>query len=500
MAKQLKFDDEARRALEAGVNKLADTVKVTLGPKGRNVVLDKKLAHRPSPRRRIHRQGDRARRPIQNIGAQLVKISRNQDQRRGGDGPPPPPCSPNTGQHGMRHVAAGQPDGPKKGIEKAVALPSSRSSRRPSTSRTKSRSQQSQQSLPQMLPSARFTCQRHERSARTAWSRRGVEHVRTPSSSSQRACIRKGYMSPYFVTDTERPRSRARDAYVLSSLRQISRAAMLPVLEAVMKTGRPLLIIAEDIEGEALATWSSTRSRHVQSVPSRLPASRSPQGMLQDMAVLAGARSSRGSRLKLENLTLDLLGGRRSASSSPRTTHTIVDGDGLPKTSVSHQQIKAEIGTPTATGIARSCRASCQASAAYAVIQGRAATEFELKEKITASRMQCRQLVQPSKRALSPAAESALIRVRLRSEGCRKPQRRRGHRARIVWILDAPCRMIADNAAWRAQSSRKSRLQRARWHERSHREMVDLVKAGIIDPPGDPALHCRTQRRSPALV
>jgi chaperonin GroEL len=259
MAKMLKFDDDARRALEAGVNKLADTVKVTLGPRGRNVVLDKKFG---APT--ITNDGVSIAKevelddPFENMGAQLVKEVATKTNDVAGDGTTTATVLAQAMVTvGMRNVAAGaNPMGLKRGIEKAVAaaVESIKSQAQPIDEKT---------DIANVATNSAADSSVGEVIA-NAMDKVGKDGVVTVEESNtfgteleftEGMQFDKGYLSPYFVTDAERQEVVLEDAFILLNSGKISTVqAMLPTLEAVMKTGRPLVIIAEDIEGEALAT------------------------------------------------------------------------------------------------------------------------------------------------------------------------------------------------------------------------------------------------------
>src|SRR5499427_6743585 len=259
MAKILKFDEEARRSLEAGVNKLADAVKVTLGPKGRNVVLDKKWGAPTitndgvSIAREIELDG-----PFENMGAQLVKEVATKTNDIAGDGTTTATVLAQAlVREGLRNVAAGaSPTGLKKGIEKAVAAAVE-------AIKDQSKEIDDRSEIAQVAAISAADASIGEVLA-DAIDKVGKDGVVTVEESNtfgmeleftEGMQFDKGYLSPYFVTDQERQESTLEDPYILFVNGKISSVQdMLPVLEKVMQSGKSLLIVAEDVEGEALAT------------------------------------------------------------------------------------------------------------------------------------------------------------------------------------------------------------------------------------------------------
>ena len=495
MAKQLKFDDEARRALEAGVNKLADTVKVTLGPKGRNVVLDKKFGAPTitndgvSIAKEIELDD-----PYENMGAQLVKEVATKTNDVAGDGTTTATVLAQAMvNHGMRNVAAGaNPMGLKKGIEKAVAAA------------VASIQSQAQEVEDKEQIAAVATISAADASVgeviANAIDKVGKDGVVTVEESNtfgteleftEGMQFDKGYMSPYFVTDAERQEAVLEDAYVLLNSGKISTVqAMLPVLEAVMKTGRPLLIIAEDIEGEALATLVVNKIRGTfNSVAVKAPGfGDRRKAMLQDMAVLSGGQViSEEVGLKLENLTLDLLGRAKRVIVTKDNT-TIVDGDGAADDVAGRiNQIKAEIeNTDSDWDREKLQERLAKLAGGVAVIKVGAATEVELKEK----KHRIEDAVSATRAAIEEGvvAGGGVALVRARAAVLAVVDSLTGDEAtgaKTVWeSLTAPCRLIADNAGMegavvvpQVEAATGSMGMNA-----ATGEMVDLVKAGIIDP------------------
>src|ERR1700723_3306878 len=314
MPKILKFDESARRGLEAGVNKLADTVKVTLGPKGRNVVIEKKFG---APT--ITNDGVSIARevelddPFENMGAQLVKEVATKTNDVAGDGTTTATVLAQALiKEGLRNVAAGaNPSGLKRGIEKAVKAAVE-------SIQKQSQSVDDKSQIAQVGKDGTVTVEESNTF--------GIELELTEGMQFD-----KGYLSPYFVTDPERQEAVLEDALILFTSNKISAVHdLVPVLEKVMQAGRPLLIIAEDVEGEALATLVVNKIRGTfTSVAVKAPGfGERRKAMLQDMAVLTGAQViSDEIGLKPESATIDLLGSARRVIVTKDDT-TIVDGAG----------------------------------------------------------------------------------------------------------------------------------------------------------------------------
>src|SRR5687767_8142319 len=390
MAKLLKFDEEARRALEAGVDKLANAVKVTLGPKGRNVVLDKKWG---APT--ISNDGVSIAKevelddPFENMGAQLVKEVATKTNDVAGDGTTTATVLAQAMVHlGMRNVAAGaNPMSLKKGIEKAVAAAVE-------SIQTQSKDVDEKTDIASVatISAADPSIGQVIADAIDKVGKDGVVTVEesntfgTELEFTEGMQFDKGYLSPYFVTDAERQEAVLEDAYILLHQGKISTVqALLPVLEAVMKTGKPLVIIGEDVEGEALATLVVNKIRGTfQSAAVKAPGfGDRRKAMLQDMAVLTGAQViSEDVGLKLDNTTLDLLGQAKRVIITKDNT-TIVDGAGTADDVKGRiNQIKTEIeNTDSDWDREKLQERLAKLAGGVCVIKVGAATEVELKEK-----------------------------------------------------------------------------------------------------------------------
>src|SRR5438552_7685505 len=335
MAKMLKFDDDARRALEAGVNKLANSVRVTLGPLGRNVVLDKKFGAPTitndgvSIAKEVELED-----PFENLGAQLVKEVATKTNDVAGDGTTTATVLAQAlVREGLRNVAAGaSPMSLKKGIDKAVAAAVE-------SIKALSKEVDDKSEIAQVASISAADTAIGEVIA-DAIDKVGKDGVVTVEESNtfgmeleftEGMQFDKGYLSPYFVTDPERQEAVLEDPLILIANQKISAVHdMLPVLEKVMQAGKPLLIIAEDVEGEALATLVVNKIRGTfSSVAVKAPGfGERRKAMLQDIATLTGGEVvSEEVGLKLENVTLDLLGRARKVVVDKDNT-TIIEGGG----------------------------------------------------------------------------------------------------------------------------------------------------------------------------
>ena len=495
MAKQLKFDEEARRALEAGVNKLADAVRVSLGPKGRNVVLDKKFGAPTitndgvSIAKEVELED-----PFENMGAQLVKEVATKTNDVAGDGTTTATVlAQSMVSHGLRNVTAGaNPMGLKRGIEKAVAA--AVDSIKDLAKKVEDKSEIASVATISAADSAIGGV------IADAIDKVGKDGVVTVEESNtfgieldftEGMLFDKGYLSPYFVTDAERQEAVLEDPYILLHGAKISTVqAILPTLEAVMKTGKALVIIAEDIEGEALATLVVNKIRGTfNSVAVKAPGfGDRRKAMLQDMAVLTGGQVvSEEVGLKLENVTLDLLGRAKRIIVTKDET-TIVDGAG-DRADVEGRinQIKTEIdNTDSDWDREKLQERLAKLAGGVAVIKVGAATEVELKEKkhriedaVSATRAAIEEGVVPGGGTALLRSRAAVRKVVDSLTGDEATG------ARTVWeSLEAPARNIADNAGLegalvvqRVESEKGSVGLNA-----ATGEYIDLVKAGIIDP------------------
>jgi len=390
MPKLIAFDEEARRALENGMNKLADAVRVTLGPKGRNVVLEKKWGAPTitndgvSIAKEIDLED-----PWEKVGAELVKEVAKKTDDVAGDGTTTATVLAWAMVHeGLRNVAAGaNPMSLKKGIEAAVeaAVDSLKSQAK----ETESKSQ-----IAQVAAISAADVEIGEMIAE-AIDKVGKDGVITVEESQtfgmemdlvEGMRFDKGYISPYFVTDPERMEAVLEDPCLLFVGSKISAVRdLLPVLEKVMQTGKALVIVAEDVEGEALATLVVNKIRGTfKSVAVKAPGfGERRKAMLQDMAILSGGQViTEEVGLKLENVGLEMLGKARKVVVTKDET-TLVEGAGDESDIKGRiNQIKAEIeNTDSDYDREKLQERLAKLSGGVAVIKVGAATEVELKEK-----------------------------------------------------------------------------------------------------------------------
>ncbi len=495
MSKLLKFDEAARRALEAGVDKLADTVKVTLGPKGRNVVIGKKFGAPTitndgvSIAKEIELED-----PFENMGAQLVKEVATKTNDVAGDGTTTATVLAQALiKEGLRNIAAGaNPAGLKRGIEQAVAA--TVASLAAQSQPVEGRDQIAQvatisaadTSIGDVIAEAIDKVGKDGTVTVEESNTFGIELELTEGMQFD-----KGYLSPYFVTDQDRQEAVLEDAYLLFTTSKISAVHdLVPVLEKVMGTGRALLIVAEDVEGEALATLVVNKIRGTfTSVAVKAPGfGERRKAMLQDMAILTGATVvSEEIGLKLENADLDLLGRARRVVVTKDDT-TIVDGAGEASEVAGRvAQIKREIDeTDSDWDREKLQERLAKLAGGVAVVKVGAATEIELKEK--------KHRIEDALSATRAAIDEGIVAgggtalVRARADVDALVATLSGDEAtgaRLVsFALSSPLRNIAANAGFEgavkvrevADATGSIGLNAATG------VLEDLVKAGVIDP------------------
>jgi len=494
-AKVLKFEEDARRALEAGVNKLANAVSITLGPKGRNVVLDKKWG---APT--ITNDGVTIAKeveledPWENMGAQLAKEVATKTNDVAGDGTTTATVLARAMvRHGMKNVAAGaNPMALKRGIERAVAAVVEHIGKQ-------ARDVEGKDEIAHVAALSAADRAIGETIAE-AFERVGKDGVITVEESQtfgielefvEGMQFDKGYISPYFVTDPERMETVYEDPYVLLVGKKISSVQeMLPLLEKVVQAGKPLVIIAEDVEGEALATLVVNKIRGTfQSVAVKAPGfGDRRKAMLQDMAILTGGQVlSEEIGVKLENVALDMMGRARKIVVTKDDT-TIVEGQGNPEDIQGRiNQIKAEIErTDSDWDREKLQERLAKLAGGVALIKVGAATEVELKEKkhriedaVSATRAAIEEGIVPGGGVALIRAEESVDQGKLGLDGDEATGASIVRRA-----LSEPSRIIAENAGHNGGViiERIRSESGAFGFNAETAEWGDLLKAGIMDP------------------
>ncbi|CAG4918048.1 MULTISPECIES: chaperonin GroEL [Acidithrix] len=494
MPKLIAFDEEARRALESGMNQLADAVRVTLGPKGRNVVLEKKWGAPTitndgvSIAKEIELED-----PYERIGAELVKeVAKKTDDVAGDGTTTATVLAWSMVREGLRNVAAGaNPMSLKRGIEEAVeaAVISLKALARQSESKS------------QIAQVASISAADNEIGGliSEAIDRVGKDGVITVEESQtfgmemdlvEGMRFDKGYVSPYFVTDPETMTVAMDNPYIMLVSSKISSVRdLLPVLEKVMQTSRPLVIIAEDVEGEALAALVVNKIRGTfKSVAVKAPGfGERRKAMLQDIAILTGGQViSEEVGLKLENTTLDLLGHARRVEISKDET-TIIEGSGSEddiKGRVS--QIKTEIdNTDSDYDREKLQERLAKLSGGVAIIKVGAATEVELKEK----KHRIEDAVSTTKAAIEegvvPGGGVALLRSQVAIlERAEKLEGDEATGARIVAkAVEEPLKQIAINAGLEGGVivDKVKNLKGAEGLNAATGIYEDLFESGVID-------------------
>ena len=496
MAKIISFDEEARRGLEAGMNTLADAVRVTLGPKGRNVVLDKKWGAPTitndgvSIAKEIDLED-----PYERIGAELVKEVAKKTDDVAGDGTTTATVLAWTMvREGLRNVAAGaNPMSLKKGIEAGVSA---------AVDSIRGQAQDVSSDKDQIANVAAISAADYDIGSKIseAIDKVGKDGVITVEESQtfgmdmdfvEGMRFDKGYISPYFVTDPDRMETVLENPYILLVSSKITAVRdIVPLLEKVMQSGKPLLIIAEDIEGEALATLVVNKIRGTfTSASVKAPGfGDRRKAMLQDMAILTGGQViSEEVGLKLDSATLDLLGEARKVVVSKDET-TIIEGSGT-REDVDGRiaQIKAEIeNTDSDYDRERLQERLAKLSGGVAILKVGAATEVELKEK----KHRIEDAVSTTKAAIEEGVVAGGGVTLLRAqkavqeivETLDNPDESTGARL-VAKSLEGPLHQIAINAGLEGGVivEKVRNLDGANGLNAATGEYEDLIEAGIID-------------------
>ncbi|MFY8204933.1 MAG: chaperonin GroEL [Actinomycetes bacterium] len=495
MAKMIAFDEDARRSMERGMNILADAVRVTLGPKGRNVVLEKKWGAPTitndgvSIAKEIDLED-----PYEKIGADLVKeVAKKTDDVAGDGTTTATVLAQALVREGLRNVAAGaNPMSLKRGIETAVEKIVAKLLDMAKDVETKE----------QIASTASISAGGDAEVGgiiAEAMDKVGKEGVITVEESNtfgleleltEGMRFDKGYISPYFVTDPERMETVIEDPYILIANAKISAVKdVLPILEKVMQSGKPLVILAEDVEGEALATLIVNKIKGTfRSVAVKAPGfGDRRKAMLQDIAILTGAQViSEEVGLKLENTVLDMLGKARKVVSTKDET-TIVEGAGSADQIAGRvAQIRAEIENSDSDYDREKLQERlAKLAGGVAVIKVGAATEVELKER--------KHRIEDAVRNAKAAVEEGIVAgggVALIQAGkeALKDIKLEGDEATGVNIvrvaIEAPLKQIATNAGLEGGvvAERVANLKAGEGLNAATGEYVDMIKAGIIDP------------------
>ena len=498
MAKIIAFDEEARRSLERGMNVLADAVKVTLGPKGRNVVLEKKWGAPTitndgvSIAKEIDLED-----PYEKIGAELVKeVAKKTDDVAGDGTTTATVLAQALVREGLRNVAAGSnPMGLKRGIEKTVSVICDELLDMAKDVETKE----------QIASTAAISAGGDSEVGNLiaeAMDKVGKEGVITVEESNtfgleleltEGMRFDKGYISAYFMTDPERMEAELEDPYILLTNQKISQVKdLLPLLEKVMQSGKPLVIIAEDIDGEALSTLVVNKIRGTfRSVAVKAPGfGDRRKAMLQDIAILTGGQViSEEVGLKLETAGLELLGRARKVQVSKDET-TIVEGSGdVDQINGRVNQIRAEIENSDSDYDREKLQERlAKLAGGVAVIKVGAATEVELKERKHRIEDAVRNAKAAVEEGIVPGGGVALIQAmasasaKIDALGLVNEELVGSNIVRVA--VSAPLKQIAENAGLEGGVvAEKVRELQAGWGlNAATGEYVDMIAAGIIDP------------------
>jgi chaperonin GroEL len=495
-AKELKFDTEARASMLRGVNILADAVRVTLGPKGRNVVIEKSFG---APR--ISKDGVTVAKEIEladrfeNMGAQMVREVASRTSDIAGDGTTTATLLAQAiVQEGAKAVAAGMnPMDLKRGIDKAVEMVVAEL-------KTKARKVTKNDEIAQVATISANGDPDIGRFLAEALQKVGNEGVITVEEAKtaeteleivEGMAFDRGYLSPYFVTNQDKMRAELEEPYVLIHEKKLSNLqSLLPILEAVVQSGKPLLIIAEDVEGEALATLVVNKLRGGLNVA----AVKAPgfgdrrKAMLEDIAVLTGGTAiSEDLGIKLENVKLDMLGRARKVEVEKENT-TIVDGAGTKDAILGRiNQIKQQIEDTTSDYDREKLQERlAKLSGGVAVIRVGGSTEIEVKEKKDRVDDALHATRAAVEEGILPGGGVALLRAAkaLDAAAVDNPDQKFGVEV-VRRAIEAPVRQIAENAG--AEGSIIVATLRAKnnfgfgWNAQTN-EFGDLYKQGVIDP------------------
>jgi chaperonin GroEL len=496
MPKQLRFDEEARSSLLRGVNVLAEAVKATLGPKGRNVVIDKKFG---SPT--ITKDGVTVAKEVElkdkyeNMGAQLLKEVASKTSDVAGDGTTTATVLAQAiFREGLKNVTAGaNPMGLKRGIDQAVESVVAELKRL-------SKSTKDKKEISQVATIASNNDRTIGNLIAEAMEKVGKDGVITVEESKSADTVLdvvegmqfdRGYLSPYFVTDPERMEAVLEDAIVLIHEKKLSAMKdMLPLLEQVARTGKQFLIIAEDVEGEALATLVVNKLRGTL----KACAVKAPgfgdrrKAMLEDIAILTGGKAiTEDLGIKLENIKIEDLGKAKKIVVDKDNT-TIVEGGGKQSGIEGRiKQIRAQIDETTSDYDREKLQERlAKLAGGVAVVKVGAATETAMKEKKARVEDALNATRAAVEEGIVPGGGVSLLRASKAVDGLKKLEGDEAVGARIVRrALEEPIRQIVENAGLEGSvivEKVKAETVATRGFDADSMEFVDMLQAGIIDP------------------
>ena len=495
MAKEITFDTNARNRIKAGVDKLADAVKVTLGPKGRNVILDKKFGAPTVTKDGVSVAKEiELKDAIENMGAQLVKEVASKTADAAGDGTTTATVlAQSIFNHGIKNVAAGaNPMDLKRGIEKAVTAVVENLNKQSKKIKDSSEIQQvasissnNDESIGKMIADAMNKVGKD--GVITVEEAKGTE---TEVKTVEGMQFDRGYLSAYFVTNTEKMEADLDSPYILIYDKKISSMKeLLPILEQTAQTGKPLLIIAEEVEGEALATLVVNKIRGAL----RVAAVKAPgfgdrrKAMLEDVAILTGGKViTEELGFKLENTTLDML-GRAEKVTIDKDNTTIVNGAGK-KADIQGRigQIKSQIETTTSDYDKEKLQERlAKLSGGVAILYVGAATEVEMKEKkdrvddaLHATRAAVQEGIVPGGGVAYLRAADVLKDVKTDNED-------QATGVNIIRLaLESPLRVIAENSGQEGSVvvNKVREGKKDYGYNASKNTYENFFEAGIIDP------------------
>jgi chaperonin GroEL len=495
MPKQLTFDQEARAALLRGVNIIAEAVKATLGPKGRNVVIDKKFGSPTITKDGVTVAKEvQLKEPTENMGAQMIKEVASKTSDAAGDGTTTATVLAQAiFREGLKNVTAGaNPMGLKRGIEQAVEAVVA-------DLKTMSKATKDKKEIAQVATVAANNDKTIGNLIAEAMEKVGKDGVITVEEAKAMETtldvvegmqFDRGYLSPYMVTDPERMEAVLEDALILIHEKKISvMKDMLPLLEQVARAGKPFLIIAEDVEGEALATLVVNKLRGTLSCC----AVKAPgfgdrrKAMLQDIATLTGGKAiTEDLGIKLENIKLEDLGKAKKVVVDKDNT-TLIDGAGSTKEIEGRiKQIRAQIEETTSDYDKEKLQERlAKLAGGVAVIKVGAATETEMKEKKARVEDALNATRAAVEEGIVPGGGVALLRAAVALDHLKLSGDEATGASIVRRALEEPIRRIVENAGLEGSvvvEKVKAASARTQGFDAERNEYVDMMHAGIIDP------------------